>query len=218
MKKCSKEELQKIFEVEQARLKAIREAFPWSNREAYVGWLVNSYEYAHKSTRILAMTGGRFPLDKTSFSNRFISHAAEEKGHERLLENDLKNFGLSLDSVKPNVTGKAFHHSLYYWIYEGNPIGMFGWVLALEGFAVRNVPAMYEICRETFGPKCSSFLKVHAEEDEDHLAKAFESIKGFSPEENALVAETLQFYAQLYGNVLETTKELALKGSNKKAA
>lgn len=213
MNRVTKEQLRQIFEEEQALLERIRAAFPWDDRAAYVGWLVNTYEYAMKSTRILALTGGRFPLDKTAFSNRFISHAAEEKGHERLLENDLKGLGVDLRNCKPNVIGQAFHQSLYYWIYEGNPVGMFGWVLALEGFAVRNVPAMHEVCLSAHGSKASSFLKVHAAEDEDHLKSAFASIASFSEEENALVAKTLRFYSQMYGILLETVKVDALRAS-----
>lgn len=203
MKNLTHDELKAIFEVEQKKLEEIRLAFPWSNQEAYIGWLVNTYEYALNSCKILAVTGGRFPRGKNNFSNRFIAHAAEEKGHEKLLENDVRNFGLRMEDLKPSVLGQAFHQSLYYWMYADNPVGMFGWVLALEGFAVRNVPAMYEICNKAFGPKGSSFLRVHADEDEDHLQKAFESIKSFTNEENALVAQTLQFYAGLYGSLLQ---------------
>lgn len=218
MKECTAEQLREMFEDEQARLKRIREIFPWTNKEAYVGWLVNSYEYAYRSTRILALTGGRMPRDKTSYSNRFIAHAAEEKGHERLLENDLKNFGLDIKTLCPNTLGRAFHQSLYYWIYEDNPVGMFGWVLALEGFAVRNVPQMHEICLKAFGSKCSSFLKVHADEDEDHLGKAFESIASFTNEENAIVAKSMHFYADLYGQLLEKVAADAKSGAIKFAA
>lgn len=212
------ENLKEIFEVEQCKLDTIRKNFPWTNKGAYICWLTNTYEYAYRSTRILAMTGGRFPRERTNFSNRFIAHAAEEKGHERLLENDIKNFGLDIKKLTPSTLGRAFHQSLYYWIYEDNPVGMFGWVLALEGFAVRNVPAMYNICSEAFGKKCSSFLKVHADEDEGHLEKAFESIRSLTNAENAIVAKAMCFYTDLYGALLLQIAADAKTGSKKSAA
>lgn len=207
MKTQTHEELRKVFDEQQDKLFKIRKNFPWTVKDAYLGWLVQTYEYALNSTRILAMTGGKMPADKTPFANRFITHAAEEKGHERLLENDVRSFGLDIRKLPVITEAKAFHQSLYYWFGFGNPVGMFGWVLALEGFAVRNVPEMYEVCLKQFGPKATTFLKVHAQEDEDHLRKAFDSISHFTPEENGLVASTLVQYAELYGMILTKIAE-----------
>ncbi len=219
MKKITNDQLKEIFEEEQVALKKIRLDFPWEDRAAYVAWLVNTYEYVRKSTRILALTAGRLPLDKTTYSNRFIAHACEEKGHERLVENDLKNLGFDFRQCEPTVMAQAFHHSYYYWIYESNPVGMYGLILALEGFAVRNVPEMHQICAKAHGPKSVSFLKVHAEEDEGHLQSCFDSIQTFTEEENALVASTTRFYARMYGEAMMlSAQEEAKKGKFKKAA
>lgn len=200
-------QLRELFNETQEKLIQIRCDFPWTDKAAYSSWLLQSYEYAYNSTRILAMTAGKMPKERTSFSNRFIAHAAEEKGHEKLLQNDANFFGLDLDKTEALPEAKAFHQSLYYWLSNGNPVGMFGWVLALEGFAVKNVPQMYEVCKEAFGPKATSFLKVHAQEDEGHLESAFKSIECFSPEENTLVANTMVQYAELYGGILTRIKE-----------
>jgi pyrroloquinoline quinone (PQQ) biosynthesis protein C len=218
MKTMTHVELKEIFEIEQKKLEEIRKAFPWDNQEAYINWLVNTYEYALNTSKILATTGGRLPGEKNVVSNRFIAHASEEKGHEKLLENDVKNFGLRMNDLQSSILGQAFHQSLYYWMYADNPLGIFGWVLALEGFAVRNCTAMYDICNKTFGSKCSSFLKVHAAEDEDHLHKAFESIKSFTGEENALIAHSLKFYSGMYGNLLQKIHADAVARPQKFAA
>ncbi len=218
MKIRTNEDLRKLYDKLQIELSEIRSNFPWTNKDAYISWLVQSYEYAYNSTRILAMTGGKMPRDKTKYSNRFISHAAEEKGHEKLLENDVKSFGLGMSMQEVLPQAKAFHQSLYYWLGFDNPVGMFGWVLALEGFAVKNVPQMYEVCLSEFGPKATSFLKVHAQEDEDHLEKAFKSINDFTPEENQLVGETMYQYSCLYGEILKKITERYGTKSGKKAA
>lgn len=195
-------DLKKIFNECQEKLISIRAQFPWTEKEAYLGWLVQTYEYALNSSRILAMTGGHMPTHRSNFANRFITHAAEERGHEKLLENDVKHLGYDIKTLESLPEAKAFHQSLYYWIAFGNSVGMFGWVLALEGFAVKNVPQMYEVCLKEYGAKCTTFLKVHAEEDEDHLEKAFQNIDQLTPEETQLVAKTMHQYCELYGGMM----------------
>src|SRR5690242_4687019 len=110
------EELQKKFEKIQTHLSKMSEEFPWENREVYASWLAQSYEYVRFSTRILALTAGHFPLEKTSHSTRFIQHAAEEKGHDKLLINDAKALGFDLKRLEVLPEAEAFHKSLYFWI------------------------------------------------------------------------------------------------------
>lgn len=219
MKKITTNAELKAFVAElQEELETIRSNFPWENEKAYISWLTQTYEYAYNSTRILALTAGRMPLDRTKFSNRFIAHAAEEKGHERLLENDAKSFGLNIKDLDSSPIAKAFHQSLYYWSCIENPVAMFGWVLALEGFAVQNASAIYEVCKEAHGPKATTFLKVHAQEDEAHLEEAFKSIEFFTPEENQMVADTTYQYCKLYGDILLDIQKSTTEQHNKDVA
>lgn len=203
MKKNLIPELKNTYEEIQNHLQIICNRFKWSNREHYLSWLAQTYEYAVCSTRILALAGGRMPLDKTYFATRFIAHAAEEKGHEILLENDIRNFGCDINKLEVFPESKAFHQSLYYWLSYGNPIAVLGWVLALEGFSVLNINKILETCDETYGPKFTTFLKVHANEEEEHLEKAFEVIKTLNNDEIKLVSNTLYQYGHLYGNIYE---------------
>ena len=198
------EEFKGQFDIEQTGMDQAVRKFPWQNVEAYIGWLVNSYEYADNSTRILAMAGGVMPGHLTKLSNRFVAHAAEERGHERLLENDAKALGVDIKTAEPTVEMKMFHRSLYYWLSQhGSPVGLMGWVFALEGLAVRQGPWIYDVCKEAHGPKATGFLKVHSNEDPDHLEKAFGALSFLSAGELDLVAASLHDYIHQYVAVLQ---------------
>jgi uncharacterized ferritin-like protein (DUF455 family) len=203
------ETLQKKSKELQARLNRMADEFPWENKEAYAGILAQSYEYVSFSTRILALTAGHFPLDKTPYSARFIQHAAEEKGHDRLLVNDVKALGYDMAKIPILPEAEAFHKSLYFWIYQGRPLVIFGWILALECFAVQNGPAIFARVEKAHGKKAASFLHVHSNEDPDHVTKAFETIRALSEKELEDVAHGLELYGALYENVYRAVMQQA---------
>ncbi len=201
-------QLKKHFEYSYKKVNESIEAFPWEEQSAYASWLRNSYHYAHNSTRILALAGGVMPSDKTSTSNRFIAHANEEKGHEKLLENDLKFFGLNINDIPVTYEMKEYYQSLYFWLSPaGNPIGLFGWILSLEGLAVKKGNWIYNITKNKFGPKATSFLRVHSDADPDHLEKALTMVSQFSHLELDLVADTLEQYNYHYCLILNSIKQ-----------
>ncbi|MBY0316442.1 MAG: hypothetical protein K2Q26_13020 [Bdellovibrionales bacterium] len=199
--------LRKIFDTEQSMLGDIIKSFPWQDKDAYAGWLANSNEYVANSTRVLALAGGTMPRHLTSFSNRFIKHSAEELGHEKLLELDVRGLGKNMNQIEITDEMYMFHRSLYYWISPAaSPIGLFGWVLALEGVAVNFGEWIYNEVKATHGPKSANFLKVHSAEDPDHLDKAFSSIKLLDSNDLNLVAMSTVSYCRQYGRVLERIK------------
>lgn len=212
------EQIQERSREIQKRLSRMSDAFPWENKEAYLSWLAQSHEYARYSTRILALTAGHFPLERTSHASRFIQHAAEEKGHDRLLANDAKALGQDLQTLPVLPEAEAFHKSLYFWIYQGQPCAIMGWVLCLECFAVENGPKIFERVQRAFGKKAASFLYVHSAEDPDHVEKAFAAIQNFTESELRDVAHGLELYASLYENIYRAVAARAGAGTETRAA
>jgi hypothetical protein len=204
-------DLMAIFKRTQASLSSNVREFNWANQEAYTMWLANSYEYALNSTRILALTAGAMPLQKTVYSNRFIKHAAEEKGHEKLLEKDVKAFGLNIKDIPVTHEMKMFHHSLYYWFdNNSSPMGIFGFVLALEGLAVSDGPWIYEQAQKAHG-KGTSFLRVHSEEDPEHLNKAIEVLSSCTADDLKVVAASVEQYSKQYGLMLHAINSMSVQ-------
>jgi thiaminase len=201
----------------QKRLSQMSDKFPWEDKHAYTSWLAQSYEYVRFSTRILALTAGHFPLDKTTHATRFIQHAAEEKGHDRLLVNDAKALGFELSKIETLPEAEAFHKSLYFWIYQGRPSVILGWVLALEGFAVGSAAQIFERVQKVHGKKAASFIYVHSNEDQEHVEKAFEALEGFSESDLQDVLHGLELYSSLYENIY-TAVEGKTTGALKKRA
>lgn len=201
------------FEEIQNRMGPVAESFPWENKEAYVSWMAQTLEYATYATRILALTGGHFPLSQTALAARFFQHATEEKGHDKLLFNDAKALGVELAKVPTLPEAEAFHKSLYFWIYQGRPAVIMGWILLLEGFAIRRGAEIYSRAEKAYGKKPTSYLKVHTDEDPDHVEKAFGVLSHFSEQELKDVCHGLELYTSLYANIYSA---IAAKASNTK--
>lgn len=195
--------LKRTFEDCQAELKKTVKIFPWENKKAYALWLANSYEYAFNSTRLLALAAGTMPSHLTKISNRFVVHASEEKGHEKLLENDIKNLGYSLSQLPVTSEMSLYYRSLYFWMTPaGQAVGLLGWILSLEGLAAISGPWLFQQTLKFHGEKCSSFLKVHSDADPDHLEKAFEITKNLNDSEIQTVIESVKMYSEQYNKIL----------------
>lgn len=188
------------YEIVQSKMDKAIEHFPWENRGAYLSWLRQTYEYAKNSTRILALTAGF--LTNNQYSNRFLQHTAEEKGHEKLLENDTKHLNSALNQLKAFPEAKAFHQSLYYSMLYDDPMAVFGWVIMLEGVACRKGGYIYDHVVKAHGPKGASFLKVHATEDIKHIESALATLATITESERLVVIEAMEMYADLYCLVL----------------
>jgi Iron-containing redox enzyme len=209
------EQLEKSFEQTQRELVTATRDFNWADKNCYAHWLICTLNYVENSTRLLALAGGSMPPDKTAISNRFISHASEEKGHDKLLHNDLKGLGLNATSIKPTTEMLCYSRSLYYWVSPvGNPIGVIGWVLSLEGLAASVGPEIFEIVSSKFGVKSASFLKVHAESDPDHLHKALAVAKGLNEDELQIVMDALVMYSEQYRKILHSIEKKAAETIN----
>ena len=66
----------------------------FSNKTKYNAWLSQAFHIVKHSTPLLALCCSRAGQNR-DFHNRCIDHLAEEKGHDKLILNDLKNSSLS---------------------------------------------------------------------------------------------------------------------------
>lgn len=191
------------LEFYQTQLIAEIKRFPWNDKMAYAQWLANTYHYAFNSTRVIALGAGAMPTHLTKISNRFIQHAAEEKGHEKLLENDVKALGLDIVDIPVSSIMQIYYRSLYYWVSPaGNPVGLFGWILSLEALAANAGGSVLSEVKKFHNPKCCSFLNVHSDADPEHLNKALEAISFLSPDELKIVSDSLKMYSENYVRLL----------------
>jgi thiaminase len=209
--------LKKEFEKGQEGLIKITKEFPWEDPMAYAYWLGQTYFYAHKSNRILALAAAHFPPEENKFHHRFIDHAREEKGHEKLLLTDLKILQWKIEDIPDLPEMTAFYQGLFFWIEHIHPVGLFGWVLCLEGLAVKEGPQLYDRVRRAHGEKASTFLKVHSHEDVGHLSTAFALLEGLSEEQKKMICQNFHQCCALYGWVFKKIMMVTSESEMKRA-
>lgn len=164
------------FEMTMNDLKKSAENFPWEDKAAYTQWLGQTYHFVIHTTRILTLASARTPMQQQQLHNRFIDHSKEERGHENLLINDLKAMSLKTSDFPEFAPTAALYKTQYYTIEHQSTEAFMGWVIMLEAFAANFGPKILKRVTETHGPKASTFWKVHAEEDQDHVEKAWKQI------------------------------------------
>jgi hypothetical protein len=177
-----------------ARLGEGLRAFPWRDRTIYGDWLAQTYWYVRHSTRLLASSAARFGHD--DFGNalhvRFAAHMAEEKRHELLALHDLKAIGLGLEGFAERASTRAFWEPQYYKVEHVNPVALFGYILALEAMSAAHGPWVFEQVAMAHGASAATFLKLHAHDDEDHVAKAIAMLERIDERGRADIEQNLQ--------------------------
>lgn len=173
----------------------------WKNSNFYSDWLAQSYYFVTHSLRLLGHTISHSEKSSDLFIRRSANHMLEEFGHEVMAKNDLERMGFSLDSFTELCATKMFYRSQYYGIEKVNSRYLLGYILFLEGIAVIHGKKAYEQVSEAF-PKSAVFLKVHAEEDVDHLDKAFKEISVLNEKDILAINESLEMAAIGYKAII----------------
>jgi hypothetical protein len=210
--------LRKTYALELERTGRILREFPWESREAYASWCAQTYHYVCHSTRLLATSAGRIPLAHDEFYNRYVRHLQEEKGHEKLALRDLEKLGYSIREFPEEANTAAFYQTQYFSVEHVNPYALLGYILILEGLAASFGPGVYKRTQAAHGKEASTFWKVHAEDDPDHLEQAFQVIEKLDPAAVAVIQENLRQSSERYGVLLETAARAAGRDTEKKAA
>lgn len=200
-------ELRKEYDERVGKLARLSLEFPWESKHAYAGWLAQTYYFVVNSTRLISLAGSMFASDLNPLHFRFIDHAKEERGHENLATSDLKVLGYHVGELPELSQTAGFHQSQYYWIFRHGPESFFGYILCLEGLCVRAGAEFYRRVVKAHGEKAGRFLKVHSEEDIEHIDKALQMVESVPAERLAAINKNLAFCCDSYASIL---KEVAL--------
>ncbi|MFM6927783.1 MAG: iron-containing redox enzyme family protein [Bdellovibrio sp.] len=200
-----------LFEETMKEIKVQAEAFPWEDEVAYSQWLGQTYHFVIHSTRLLALASARTPMSQYQFHNRFIDHAKEERGHEKMLINDLKALGRDLSQIPEFACTSALYKTQYYYIEHCSTDTFMGWVIMLEAFASNFGPGILKRVTKAHGKDASVFWKVHAEEDQDHIQKAFKQVSQLPDSHQAETILNFQHTANHYLNILKECAAVAKK-------
>lgn len=180
----------------------------WQNREFYVNWLAQSFNYVKWTTRQLALASSRTaPGSEDHLHWRFIEEAKEEKRHEALIEHDLKSLGHSVEEFPETPHTSFFYQTLTYMIEREHPMSILGYALTLEGYAATKVADLYQQLKKAHGDKATTFVRVHCEVDQDHFANALPYLKACPPEHLPYIMRSIELCESIYCGILGDVQE-----------
>lgn len=174
----------------------------WANSTNYGVWLAQTYFHICHSTRVLAAAAARFSVEEDTHHLQCISHAKEEKNHEKIVKRDLELLGFSPADFPEFASTKALYQTIYYQIDYLSPFAIYGYVYFLEKLSLEGGPFLMEKAKQAFGPKSVQHLKLHTSEDVEHL-KAYEDFVSKLPEDKFhFVESAIESTAYNYRNLV----------------
>lgn len=201
-----------LFNSEMEKLKFEMIEMPWENKNFYHIFLSQTYYFVQHSTRLLALASAHCNLEENSLHRRYAAHIGEEKAHEQIALSDLNRLSTQpLYPVLPET--RNLFEVQYYKILHLHPSALLGYILALEGIASHICPAFIQKVYDAHSVSCSHFLKLHVEEDPDHVEKAVQEVMKLSPEHFKYVEEnmlqSIYNYSTMMKSILQKSRELA---------
>ncbi len=181
---------------------------PWDNSKLYKNWLAQSFYYTTHSTRMLAFAAGWSPAEEQNYYRRSLSHIREEQSHDLLAVKDLEHLGEKRENFMELESCRALWEPQFYKI-QRNPKHLLGYILALEHLAVLTFPGMYELVLKKYGPEAIRFVKVHAEDDPDHVKEAVNQIESCTQGERVEIMKNFDQTCVLYKHLLNDIASLS---------
>ena len=209
--------LKENLEAEVVKVQETLEALPWNDPVFYANWVAQTHYYCSHTTRLLALGAVRSALSQQALHNRFLQHAGEEKGHEKLCDLDLKSLGYKKEDFSELPGTAALYQTQYYWLEHQNPLSFFGYILGLEHLASKLGKITSE-ASTAHGSKSTHFLRVHAEEDIDHVEKAIQQVEQFPQEVQPLIVENMRQSLGHYARMAEECFKVSQQMRSKKTA
>lgn len=187
----------------------------WADKDVYAQYLAQTYFYVNHSERFLALCIGLFNNEDRKLQRRFIAHLGEESAHDQLLINDLKNLGHDIRNFEELPATKSFWETQYYKIEHCDPAILLGYIYFLEAFAAQVVPETTKKLEALYGRKCTTFLRLHAEEDQDHVEKAFTFIASLSLDRQKEICINHAQSMQAFNQMIKSVVHAAAKNNQK---
>lgn len=188
---------------EMKKTKAFMDQCPWENKEFYAAWCAQFFYFVAHATRLLAASAAHLQLDRDALHLRFIDHCQEEKHHEKLFLKDLEAMGKNIEDYPEHPLAAFMYESQYYLIDYKDPIALFGSILFLEGMSLVAGPEIYARLKKTYTDECCHFIKVHVNDDQDHIEKAKKALSTLSAKEIEVIAISYKQSAYAFNTMLK---------------
>lgn len=182
-------------------------SMPWQDREFYGNFLAQTFYFTAQSTRLLARSISHFGIDRDDLYKRFIAHISEENYHERIALSDLKKLNIDTNELEEFTSTKAFYEIQYHKIDKSKGTSVLGYILYLEANAAFLPKTFIEKLTDAHGAGSCKFLKLHAEEDTEHVDDALKLINNLTNAEQKEIWDNFELTHQMYCAMLNECYE-----------
>ena len=153
-------------------------------------------------------------LKNEALRHHFEHHLAEEERHDTMLIKDLERMGRKITDFQEMPETQAFYQSQYFRIQFESGTALLGYILFLEGLAANWAKDSYDKIKDVHKGSVL-FLKVHAEEDPQHLQDAMNTILALPEDQQAYILNNLKFTECIYHKMIQN---MAAKKKERQAA
>ncbi len=185
----------------------------FSKREVYAHWLAQTYFFVSHSVRLSALGASKCDVDDP-IGKRMATHTIEENGHHLLARKDLKTLGYNVADLPCYGVTSAFYQSQYYKVLFEDPVYLLGQILVLESLANELGEEAYKRIKSAHGALASTFVKIHALEDKDHVEKAIAAVDSLPEHKKQGIRANFFQAIEMYYLILRTVNERALAAAN----
>lgn len=197
------------FQLSVATMGSAVNAMDVSNPRIYGNYLAQTFYYVSHSTRMLAFAAGLMKRHEEAHFRRFVKHISEETAHEVLAEKDLQDLGMRPSDFHELPETRALWEPQYYKIQHQSPLALMGYIIALEYFAGVHLPEFYRRTKEIYQGKACRFIKLHAEEDPDHIEKALSLTAQLPKEVQDLILVNIAQTAKTYSLMTQACSDVS---------
>ncbi|WP_346838046.1 iron-containing redox enzyme family protein [Microbulbifer sp. SAOS-129_SWC] len=188
----------------------------WRNRNFYRSWLAQTYYYTSHSTRLLEFC--EFYASDAEAAQRYREHRQEENGHERIALSDLRRLDADIVHYGEQLSTRTFYWEQYEVIRKYGDRPFLGYVLMLEILARDHGPYIFNEVRAAYGDRSANFLKIHVEEDVDHVNSAIRLLETFTDSEKSKVLENFNWSINAYKAILDECRSSIKEAPNENLA
>ncbi len=182
----------------------VYEQIDFTRKDVYACWLGQSYYYVYHTVHTLKHAVDACTKEhQQSLREQFLEGIKEEKGHEKMIENDLKALGYKVEDFPETLGARNLYQSCLHQIVYWGPEAIIGDSLALEGLACNKLPMLHEQLNKLYGSSACSFLREHCILDVEHYNHSLDWLKQCPEETLWIIRKGIHRVTELYIEMLK---------------
>lgn len=176
----------------------------------YRNLLLHLRQQVIEGGRWISRCASSFDRDYLDVRSEVIKHARDEHQDYQMLEQDYQRVGGNLDTLhaqEANLGTDALHAFLMHRASLPNPVDLIGAMWMIEGLGQKMAASWAErvdAAVNTDTP-CTQFMRYHADNDDDHMAKLYALLNRTCQSEQDIqrIVKTARVVGRLYAMQLE---------------